>query len=130
MKTFKQFLNEEVSQQELKGIEKYADKLFQTLGIDVAFTGHFLKRVNDKRNERQLITVAELMRLFKESYRKYGKEIAKLSHKTQAVINDMMTDLNMPFVFEYNRRSKMFDLVGKTVMRKKNFKTADRKFTI
>ena len=49
----------------------------RSIGIDVEFTRHFLDRVNDSRNKKQ-ITVAELIRMFKQSYKKFGRKIAKL----------------------------------------------------
>ena len=66
-------MNEDVSRSDLDQIEKYADRLFAAVGIDVEFTRHFLDRVNDLRNTRQ-ITSSELTRLFKQSFKKYGKE--------------------------------------------------------
>ena len=115
-----------VSQQVLDQVEAYADKLFGKVGINVEFTRHFLDRVNDTRNKKQ-ITVAELIRLFKQSYKKYGKKIAKLGPDAEAVINDMQTDVNMPFVLKWD--GKELDLVAKTVMRKKDFKTPDTKLS-
>ena len=61
---------------DLDQVEKYADRIFAAVGIDVEFTRHFLDRVNDLRNTRQ-ITSSELTRLFKQSFKKYGKRIAK-----------------------------------------------------
>jgi hypothetical protein len=128
MKTFRQHLlsEQEITKQDLDGVEKYADRLYKAVGIDVEFTRHFLDRVNDTRNKKQ-ITVAELIRLFKQSYKKYGKKIAKLGPDAEAVINDMQTDVNMPFVLKWD--GKELDLVAKTVMRKKDFKTPDTKLS-
>ena len=53
-----------VTQGDLQKLEDYADRLFSRVGIDVAFTRHFLDRVNDERNQKQ-ITVGELIRIFK-----------------------------------------------------------------
>ena len=117
---------QEITKQDLDGVEKYADRLYKAVGIDVEFTRHFLDRVNDTRNKKQ-ITVAELIRLFKQSYKKYGKKIAKLGPDAEAVINDMQTDVNMPFVLKWD--GKELDLVDKTVMRKKDFKTPDTKLS-
>ena len=114
----------EIKKSDLDQVEKYADRLFASLGIDVEFTRHFLDRVNDSRNVKQ-ITPAELTRLFKQSYKKYGKKIAKLGPDAEAVINDMKTDINMPFVL--NLKGGELELVAKTVMRKKDFKTPNRK---
>ena len=49
--------------------------------------------------------------------------------KAQAVIHDMETDINMPFVLNIDR-SGMLDLVAKTVMRKKDFKTSNPKLNV
>ena len=129
MKTFKEFLAEEVSKKELKGVEKYADKIFAALGIDVDFTKHFTDRVNDTRNKKP-INASELIRLFKQTYKKHGKTIASLGNKAQAVINDMMTDINTPFVLKWNQGDGMLHLVMKTIMRKKNFKTPNKKYVV
>ena len=115
-----------ISKSDLDGVEKYADRLYQSVGIDVEFTRHFLDRVNDARNKKQ-ITVAELIRLFKQSYKKYGKKIAQLGPDAEAVINDMQTDVNMPFALKWD--GKELDLVAKTVMRKPNFATSNQKFS-
>ena len=109
-----------ITKSDLDQVERYADKLFAALGIDVEFTKHFMDRVNDARNKKQ-ITTAELVRLFKQSYKKYGKKIAKMSDDANAVIHDMKTDINMPFVLNY--RKGEVELVVKTIMRKKNFTT-------
>jgi len=128
MKTFNQYLlsEQEITKSDLDGVEKYADRLYKSVGIYVEFTRHFLDRVNDARNKKQ-ITVAELIRLFKQYYKKYGKKIAKLGPDAEAVINDMQTDVNMPFVLKWD--GKELDLVAKTVMRKKDFKTPDTKLS-
>lgn len=116
----------QLSKKDLDAVEKYADRLYQSVGIDVEFTKHFLDRVNDARNKKQ-ITVAELIRLFKQSYKKYGKKIAQLGPDAEAVINDMQTDVNMPFALKWD--GKELDLVAKTVMRKTNFATSNQKFS-
>jgi len=116
----------ELKKSDLDQLEKYADRLFASVGIDVEFTRHFLDRVNDLRNTRQ-ITSSELTRLFKQSFKKYGKTIAKLGPDAEAVINDMRTDINMPFVL--NLKGGQLELVAKTVMRKKNFKTSNPKLS-
>ena len=59
-----------ITRNDLEQIENYADRLFAKVGIDVEFTRHFLDRVNDERNQRQ-ITMAELTRLFKQEFKKY-----------------------------------------------------------
>jgi len=127
MKTFSQYIFERVSKSDLDQIEKYADKLFAAVGIDVEFTRHFLDRVNDERNKKP-INQAELVRLFRLTYKKHGKKIGNMNPNAQAVIHDMETDVNMPFVL--NLRKGMLDLVAKTVMRKKDFKTSNQKLRV
>jgi hypothetical protein len=127
IKTFKQF-TEDISKSDLDQVEKYADRLFKAVGIDVEFTRHFLDRVNDSRNKKP-INQAELIRLFRLTYKKYGKRISKMGDDAQAVIHDMETDVNMPFVLNLDKNN-MIDLVAKTVMRKKDFKTSNTKLEV
>jgi len=115
-----------LSKSDLDNVEKYADRLYKSVGIDVEFTRHFLDRVNDVRNKKQ-ITVAELIRLFKQSYKKYGKKIAQLGPDAEAVFNYMQTDVNMPFALKWD--GKELDLIAKTVMRKTNFATSNQKLS-
>jgi hypothetical protein len=127
LKTFTE--ERQITKSDLDQIEKYADKLFAKVGIDVNFTRHFLDRVNDERNKKQ-ITTAELTRLFKQSYAKHGKKISNMNPDAEAVLKDMKTDVNMPFVLKYDPKNQEIDLVAKTVMRKKGFKTPDPEFTV
>ena len=115
-----------ITQSDLNQVEKFADRLFAKVGIDVEFTRHFMDRVNDARNKKD-ITPSELTRLFKQSYSKYGKKIAQLGPDAEAVINDMRTNINMPFVL--NLKGNELELVAKTVMRKKDFKTSGPKLS-
>ena len=128
MKKFKEYISEEITKNDLDQIEKYADKLFATVGIDIEFTRHFLDRVNDARNKKP-INSAELIRLFRLTYKKHGKSIAAMNPDAEAVIHDMETDVNMPFVINVDREG-MLDLVAKTVMRKKDFKTRNKKLEV
>ena len=117
---------EDITKKDLDQVEKFADRLFAKVGIDVEFTRHFMDRVNDARNKKPINT-SELTRLFKQSYAKYGKKIAQLGPDAEAVINDMKTDVNMPFVL--NLKGNELELVAKTVMRKKDFKTSGPKLS-
>jgi len=121
-----EILVEEITKKDLDQVERYADKIFAKVGIDVEFTRHFMDRVNDARNKKP-ITTSELTRLFKQSFKKYGKKIAQLGPDAEAVINDMKTDVNMPFVL--NLKGQELELVAKTVMRKKDFKTSGPKLS-
>lgn len=116
-----------ITKSDLAQIEKYADRLFAAVGIDVEFTRHFLDRVNDERNKKQ-ITTAELVRLFNQEYKKYGKAIARMGPDAEAVMKDMRTDINMPFVLKWT--GEKLELVAKTIMRKKNFRTPNKTFAV
>tara|TARA_B000000557_G_C20641358_1_gene386500 strand:- start:157 stop:696 length:540 start_codon:yes stop_codon:yes gene_type:complete len=123
------FLSENfVTQSDLRQVEKYADRLFAKVGIDVEFTRHFVDRVNDERNKKQ-ISPAELVRIFNKTYQKFGKAIARLGPDAEAVMKDMKTDINMPFVLNLTKGG-MLELIAKTVMRKKNFKTSNKTFPV
>jgi len=113
-----------ITQIMLDTLEKHLDKMFLSVGIDVEFTRHFLDRVNDNRNKTQ-ITLKELAILFKDAYNKYGKQIAQMGPDAEAVIKDMRSDVNLPFVLNWDSSNQELDLVAKTVMRKKNFYTPD-----
>ncbi len=128
-KESKSSIREEVTQSNLDEIERYADKLFSTLGIDVNFTRHFVDRVNDTRNVKP-ITPAELTRLFKQEFKRWGKPIAQMGPDSEAVMKDMQTDINMPFVLKWDRDSQELDLVAKTIMRKQDFKSPDPVFPV
>jgi len=124
----KRSVNEDITKSDLDQIEKYADKLFAAVGIDVEFTRHFLDRANDERNKKPIST-AELIGLFKKTYKKHGKKIPAMGPDAQAVIKDMKTDINVPFVLNIDRNG-MLDLVAKTVMRKHDFKTSNRELPV
>ena len=124
----KRSVNEDITKSDLDQIEKYADKLFAAVGIDVEFTRHFLDRANDERNKKPIST-AELIGLFKKTYKKHGKKIPALGPDAEAVIKDMRTDINVPFVLNIDRDG-MLDLVAKTVMRKQNFKTTNMELPV
>jgi hypothetical protein len=119
----------EITAEMLTKLEYYLDQLFSKLGMDVQFSNHFLDRANDARNKTQ-ITLKELAILFKDAYIKYGKRIAQMGPDAEAVIKDMRSDINVPFVLNWDSRNKELDLVAKTVMRKKNFSTPDQELPL
>ena len=120
-KILRPVIKEEISKSQLNAIEAYADKLFAILGIDIEFTKHFLDRVNDERNKKP-ISVAELMGMFKRLHKKHGKPLSKVDDDFDAVVKDFNSNINIPFAI--NVTPNDIDLVAKTVMRKKDFKTS------
>jgi hypothetical protein len=124
LKGLHDFINENISKSDLDAIEIYADSLFRKLGIDVEFTGHFLDRLNDVRNKKP-INSAEIEGIFRRTYKKHGKKILDLGDDAEAVIKDIRSDINIPFVLSYDKPTGMFDMTMKTVMRKKSFLTSN-----
>ncbi|NJO61525.1 MAG: hypothetical protein HC836_25740 [Richelia sp. RM2_1_2] len=119
----------QITQQDLDTLETELDKLYSVLGLDVEFTRHFLDRVNDARNKRQ-ISIEELYKLFKEELKVYGKKIAQAGPDFEAVMNDMSTALNVPFILKWNKQKEELDLIAKTVMRKDPFMSSDPKLVV
>jgi hypothetical protein len=118
-----------VTQADIDQLEVFADRLFAKVGIDVEFTRHFLDRVNDERNVKQ-ITMSELTRLFKQEYKRWGKPIAQLGPDAEAVMKDMATNINLPFALRWDHKNNELDLIAKTVMRKANFTTSNQEFAV
>lgn len=120
-----------ITDKELSSIEYHLDRLFKDSRIDIEFTRHFLDRVNDIRNVRQ-ITAQELIDVFSKMYDKFdhGKKISMLGPDIEAVLTDMSTDVNIPFILRWDSRNRELDLVAKTVMRKKNFRSPDKFFYV
>ena len=121
-KKYKQMFGEDVSQKQLNDLEKFGDRLLKKLNIDIEFTRHFADRMNDDRN-KPAISVAEIQKLFKKIKKNKGKQI-KQHGDTEAVLKDLQSDLNLPVVVNYDKKKDEFEVVNKTIMRKKNFKTS------
>jgi|TARA_R110000744_G_scaffold93547_1_gene180723 hypothetical protein len=120
---------ESVNQSELDEVEAYLDRVFAAIGIDIEFTKHFMDRVNDIRN-RKSIEPEEIEDLFTKAYEDHGQQIKSLGASAEAVITDMESNINVPFVLRFNSRTKKLDLISKTVMRKFNFKTSSKKLKV
>ena len=60
----KDLLLEAVSQGELNQVEKYLDKIWGSVGIDVEFTRHFMDRVNDARNGKPINPTEPVINIF------------------------------------------------------------------
>ena len=121
--------NKEITRSDLNELEEYLDRIYSKLGIDVEFTYHFIDRVNDARNIKP-ININELRRLFKQAQKYHGKKIAQMGPDADAILKDMKTNVNIPFVLEWDPKEEELDLVAKTVMRKRDFKTHDPEFTV
>ena len=122
-------INEEITKTELLSVEKIADKWFSLYGIDIEFTKHFLDRLNDPRNKKD-ITREELLSFFKKIKDRYGKKLSKEHESIEAVFKSLSNDINLPFVLQPKNNTQEKELVTKTIMRKKDFKTTSPILTI
>ncbi len=120
--------HQEVTQNDLSELEKMIDSLFNTIGIDVSLSQiHFVQRMNDIRGPT---TTKEVGDLFRKAFAKYGKLLAKSGPELQAVLTDLQSNTNVPFALEWNRDKEMLDLYAKTVMKKKGFRTRNKKLFV
>tara|TARA_R110001632_G_scaffold40505_5_gene101575 strand:+ start:360 stop:3056 length:2697 start_codon:yes stop_codon:yes gene_type:complete len=117
-------VNEDVTQTQLNDLEKFGDRLLAKFKIDIEFTRHFADRMNDTRN-KPAITVAELQKVFKKIAKRKAVEIRQ-NPDSEAVLKDMQADLNLPIVINYDKDKDEYEVVNKTIMRKKNFGTSDK----
>ena len=131
MKTFAQFLLvvedsacDLITFNDIRELEKEFDKKFAQFDIDFRFTRHFADRASDSRN-KPCITIEELKSLFNRIYmnRKQGRKIFSRWPDMEVVLKDVRNNVNIPFAIEYDKDNDEFDVIAKTIMRKKNFKT-------
>jgi len=109
---------------QIKKFESVVDKLFAKYDIDFNFTRHFGDRMDDSRNNPS-ITLKELAEFIKKMYKRQGKSIKGVAG-AEAVLKDIQSDLNIPVAVTYDRNNDEFDVVLKTIMRKKNFTSPDK----
>jgi len=86
-----------------------------------------MDRVNDARNIKP-ISPAELIKIYRQIYKKYGKPISRLTSGVNILLKDMSTDINVPVVLRWN--GKELEMIAKTIMRKKNFKSSTKKYAV
>lgn len=121
---FEEMFSEDVTQKQLNDLEKFADRLLDKFGIDIEFTRHFADRMNDDRN-KPAISIAELQRVFKKIAKNKAKDIRQ-NPDIEAVLKDIQADLNLPIVINYDSEKDEYEVVNKTIMRKKNFGTSSK----
>ena len=112
----------EIPMGDLRKIDQFADKKLNP--VDVVLTDkHFFDRLNDPRNGKE-ISQAELIGFFKRLGKKKKEFLAFLDQYKSLVAVDDRTNINIPFMKQANKA------IAKTVMRKKDFKTPDKKLDI
>jgi len=126
---FESVLNEYISGQGLKSIEDYLDELFKSLNIDIEFSAHFLDRINDPRNRKE-IEAEEIIDTFSRLYKKHGQGLTHYSKEAEAVVVNLNNDINVPFVIRVDKKRNEIQLISKTIMRKRNFSTSNRIYKV
>ena len=112
----------EIPMGDLQKIDTFADKKLNPM--DVVLTGkHFFDRLNDPRNGKE-ISSAELIGFFKRLSKKKDDFVKFLDQYNSLVAVDDRTNINIPFMKQANKA------IAKTVMRKKDFKSSDKKLDI
>ena len=116
-------ITEEVTQAQLKDLEKFADRLLNKFNVDIEFTKHFADRMNDDRN-KPAIKISELQMFFKKIAKVKAKNI-KAHVNSEVVLKDLQKDLNLPVAINLDKQGDI-EVTHKTIMRKKNFTTPNQ----
>jgi hypothetical protein len=116
-------ITEEVTQAQLKDLEKFADRLLNKFNVDIEFTKHFADRMNDDRN-KPAIKISELQAFFKKIAKVKAKNI-KAHVNSEVVLKDLQKDLNLPVAINLDKQGDI-EVTHKTIMRKKNFTTPNQ----
>jgi len=116
-----------ISDQQLKDLETFGDRLLAKFDIDIEFSKHFKERMSDSRND-PCIVINEIQKLFKKIQKDKGKKVSSIFKQTdiEAILKDVEKELNIPVVLRYDKKNDELDLVLKTVMRKKNFQSPNQ----
>jgi len=118
----KESLVKEMAKSDVQKVDQFADKILNPVDVDLT-SKHFFDRLNDPRNEKD-INQAELIGFFKRLSRNKKKFIEFLDTYKQVVATDDRTNINIPFMKRANRA------IAKTIMRKKNFTTPNKRINI
>jgi dephospho-CoA kinase len=115
----------------MKAFEQFVDRLFKKFGLDFEFTKHFRERMSHERND-PCIDIKELASIIQKIYKKYqsGEKSLNKFVDAEVVIKDIQSDLNMPVAIEYDRKNDQIEVIAKTIMRKKNFRSPNPEIKI
>lgn len=114
-------INEWVPEPEIDDIEDYADDVLDPL--DLKIPPHFVDRVNDRRNNPS-IEADELYDFFDKLSDEKDDLEDLLDDEGEIVATDSDTNINIPLAKDNKRVNT---IVAKTIMRKKNFLTPNKK---
>jgi len=125
IKLFESFINN----LDLKKLKVGIDKFFKKYGFEIKFTKHFIERLNDERNEDEII-IDNLYNILIEIYENHLQDIKMFKDNYNAVIIDKSENINIPFVLRYNWENGNIELIFKSIFKKKNFKTSNNKYVV
>lgn len=114
-------INEWVPEPEIDNLDDYADDALSPL--DLKIPPHFVDRVNDRRNNPPIET-DELYDFFDKLSDEKDELEDMLDDEGEIVATDSDTDINIPLAKD-NRKPNT--VVAKTIMRKRNFMTPNKK---
>lgn len=110
----------EMPMADVYSVERELTKMFDDIGIKVKFTSHFEDRISDGNFRGDAITKEELLALFKKLKKHQDQLVAvkKDRSELEGVIQDELTNLNVPFALSFHRNSGKFLLTLITIMKK------------
>lgn len=121
MTTMENYLNEEVSAQEMSSLVDSLNKFFARYGITVKFMRHFQDRINDPRNKTP-ITRKVMIDLFNRLIQGANlKKLASMKNGQEGIMRFRNT--NFVYTLEKPRNSKNFQLRFITAMDKDRFRS-------
>lgn len=113
----------EITREQLFKLESLLNRLFNQIGIDVVLTTtHFIARANQIRGDGP-IYLQDIRDLFQKAYTKYNKKIVQYGKGFEAVLRDIQTNLNVPFILDWDRETGRLDIIAKTAMKKRDFRS-------
>lgn len=128
MKTFKDFLAEAeklVARKNLSKLQKEIDRFFSRFNIQIEFSGHFHKRMN----ERHLTNIEYVGSIFRRMMEQHPDFFTTLKKRlSQAVIQDAGKNINIPIVIK-NLKDRVI-IVVKTIIQKTKFQTSDPRIIV
>lgn len=117
-----------ITRTEVYYLQKELNRIFSKIKVNIniyfGFKSHFLERLNDQRNKKD-ITIEELRNIFKSVYEVYKDQLVGFGDQFKGMFQSASTDINIPFVLIWDDEKKEMDLIPKTIMRKQGFKTYD-----
>ena len=103
---------------EVTALEQYLDDLMRPVGLDVAFSRHFIERLLGRERP---VTIPEIVDAFTKLKKKYKQKLKsyKKNPGQRAILKDLDQDLNIIFaIASPTELNDLPDLVNITIMRK------------